>query len=141
MEKSLNLKRRFSSRCFQDHNLHPRVRGFVYVFCYIFFPSDKFLSFLFVLKRIICTPKLWNKTYRSPCSFKSKTPSYLCISIIVGSNLVLGMRALIRKELWVIHNLRPVLACMIDLCHIYNVANFYPILTHHMRRTGCAVQY
>ena len=33
------------------------------------------------------------------------------------------MRALIRKELWVIDNLRTVSGCMIDLRHIYNVAN------------------
>ena len=37
--------------------------------------------------------------------------------------LVLGMRELIRKELWVIHILRTVSACMIGLRHIYNVAN------------------
>ena len=45
----------------------------------------------------------------SPCSFRSKTPSYLSISIIVDRNYnkirhVLGMRVLICKELWVIHN-------------------------------------
>ena len=38
----------------------------------------------------------------------NKTPSYLSISVIVDQNNkichVLGMRGLIRRELWVIHN-------------------------------------
>ena len=73
-----------------------------------FFPFDQFLFIFFCLKGIICTTKLCNKKYRSPCTFKSKTPSYLSISITVDGNnkirCVLGMRALIRKGLWVIRN-------------------------------------
>ena len=41
----------FSSRCFQDYNLHPWVRGFLYVFSYTFlflgisfFRSDNFFK-------------------------------------------------------------------------------------------------
>ena len=71
--------KRFSSRCFQGHNLHPWVRSFVGVFSNInIFTSDKILNFFFDLKGIICTPKLFHKKYRSPCSFKSK--HHTCLS-------------------------------------------------------------
>ena len=64
------------SRSFQSHNLHPRVTGFVYAFRFTFFP---FLISLFNfsnLKDTICSPKLCNKKYRSPCLFTGDRPLY-----------------------------------------------------------------
>ena len=58
-----------------------------------------------VSKGIICTPKLWNKKYRSPCLFKSKTPSHR--NAHAYSQRIMGHSQLLS------HNLR----------HIYNVAN------------------
>ena len=135
--KSLNLRRSWLKTFLQSlfsrssFTRHPWVRKGLFVrFSYIFFPSEKFVKKFLNLKGIICTPKWCNKKSRSPCSFNSKTPSYLTISIIVDRNNnirhVLGMRALIRKELWVIllsRILRTVSSCMIDFRHIYNVAN------------------
>ena len=67
--------KRSSSCCFQGYKFASSSYGFAHALSYI----NLFLTF-FNRKRIICTPKLCNKKYRSPCSLKSKRPSYLLSS-------------------------------------------------------------
>ena len=51
--------KRSSSRCFQGHNLDPRVMGFGMHLAISFFPFEYIYIFNFPnLKRINCTPKL-----------------------------------------------------------------------------------
>ena len=64
------------SRSFQSHNLHPRVTGFVYAFRFTFFPFRISLFNFSNLKDTICSPKLCNKKYRSPCLFTGDRPLY-----------------------------------------------------------------
>ena len=54
------------------HSLNPQVTVLCTLLAISFFPSEQFLSQVFDIKRIICTPKLCNKKSRSPCSFKRK---------------------------------------------------------------------
>ena len=64
------------SRSFQSHNLHPRVTGLVYAFRFTFFPFRISLFNFSNLKDTICSPKLCNKKYRSPCLFTGDRPLY-----------------------------------------------------------------
>ena len=64
------------SRSFQSHNLHPRVTGFMYAFRFTFFPFRISLFNFSNLKDTICSPKLCNKKYRSPCLFTGDRPLY-----------------------------------------------------------------
>ena len=72
----VNYRLKIDSKCslscfFQDHNLHAQIKSYVHAFSLIFFPLRSIFFKIPNLKGINGTPKLCNKKYRSPCSYKS----------------------------------------------------------------------
>ena len=88
--------KRSLSRCFRDHNLHPRVTFLCTLLALSFLPPDKCFYIFFKLKSITCIQPVWNKTYRLPCSFKRKRAFISLSSLPCGRSLTLYMRSFAR---------------------------------------------
>ena len=87
--------KRFSSRCFQSHNLHPQVTGFVHASRYIFFSLRYFFFNSSNLEGIICSPKLCNKNIAHRARSRAKdhpTSLLLVLRLKNSTGRVLGMR-------------------------------------------------
>lgn len=73
------------------------ILHFVHAFSFTFSSLNNFFFSFFNSKGLIYIPKLVNKKYRSPCSFKSERPSYFrtCLprQLVEKQCHVLGMRA------------------------------------------------
>ena len=85
--------KRSSSRCFQGHNVDPRVMGSVHSFSHIFFSLRIYIFFNFPnLKGINCTPKLCTYTKNVGHRVRSRATSLPGL-LIEKQYRVLGMRA------------------------------------------------
>lgn len=90
------------------------ILHFVHAFSFTFSSHNNFFFSFFNSKGLIYIPKLVNKKYRSPCSFKSERPSYLFTSSI-------GWKAM---------------PCSRNACALIRL-----IMWFLSRGTGCPVQY